>query len=154
MVSSLREAPLVQASVSRNASFDEAARVLLGEGLSAIAVLDENRRVVGFFTEDDLVAGFFPPYLRELTHTAFTRDDEESLVERLREAAGEPVDAHMTKPETLEIDTSATHAAERFLHVTWGAVAVVRDDRFVGMLSQIDFARWLLSRLQEPPAAG
>jgi CBS domain-containing protein len=153
-MNTLRQAPLVRAFVARSASFGDAARTLLAAGLSAIAVVDDNGRVVGFFTEDDLIAGCFPAYLRELRHTAFTRDDEAALVERLREAGEEPVAEYMSKPETLEIDTSATHVAERFLHAAWGALAIVEDDRFVGMLSQLEFARWLLGRLHEPFAAG
>ena len=152
MVDTLRAAPLVQASVPVSATFLEAARVLVAEGLSAIAVLHLERRVVGFFTEDDLIAGCFPAYLRELRHTAFARDDETALAERLREVGDEPVSQHMSEAETLEVDTSATHVAERFLHVAWGALAIVQDGRFIGMLSQVDFARWLLGRLQSPAA--
>ena len=58
----------------------------------------------------------------------------------------------MRRPVTLEIETSATHAAEKFLHTEWGAVAVVEEDRFVGMLTQIDLARWMIERLGLRPA--
>jgi hypothetical protein len=106
--------------------------------------------VAGLFTEDNLIAGCFPGYLRELTHTAFTHDDEPALREKLEQAADEPVMRHISKAEILDVDTSATHVAERFLHVPWGALAIVERGRFVGMLSQIDFARWLLGRLDAP----
>jgi CBS-domain-containing membrane protein len=144
----LAEFPLVEASVPAETTFAEAARAIAECGLSAIAVLDDRRRVVGFFTEDDLVAGLFPRYLRELRHTAFAQDDEPSLAERARQALAEPVTRCMSKPETIELDTSATHAAERFLHVPWGAIAVVDADQgFVGMLTQNQFARQMLDRL-------
>ena len=146
----LRELPLVEASVTNTATFAEAARVLADCGLSAVAVLDEQRRVVGFFTEDDLLAGLFPRYLRELRHTAFAHDDERALAERAREVRSEAVARCMSKPFTIEIGASATHAAERFLHVPWGAIAVVASDRrFVGMLTQNEFARRMLERLKQ-----
>jgi CBS-domain-containing membrane protein len=146
----LEEFPLLDASVPKTATFSEAARTLAECGLSTIAVLDDERHVVGFFTEDDLIAGLFPRYLRELRHTAFAQDDESALAERAREAHAEPVARYMSKPATIEIDTSATHVAERFLHVPWGAIAVLdADRRFIGMLTQNQFARHMLARLQQ-----
>lgn len=148
----LRETKLHDAWVRRDATFAEAADVFREFGISAIAVLDEQRRVVGLFTEDDLVRGLFPAYLGELRHTAFLEDDERAFAERLRERGRERVERHMRKPVTLELETSAAHAAERFLHCEWGALAVVESGRFVGMLSQIDFAREMCRRLGLAPA--
>jgi CBS domain-containing protein len=144
----LRETNLVAAAVPADATFLEAARALAATGLSAIAVVDADGRVIGLFTEDDLVAGLFPRYLRELRHTAFAPDDRTALAERARRAGTQPVAKHMSDPITVEVETSATHAAERFLHTEWGAFAVVEDGRFLGMLRQVDFARWLLDRLE------
>jgi CBS domain-containing protein len=144
----LRDTNLIDASVPAEATFLDAARTLASAGLSAIAVVGADGRVIGLFTEDDLVAGLFPRYLRELRHTAFAEDDRAALAERLRRAGSQPVVEHMSKPVTVEVDTSATHAAERFLHNQWGAFAVVEHGRFLGMLSQIDFARRLLDRLE------
>ncbi|MBD0349242.1 MAG: CBS domain-containing protein [Thermoleophilia bacterium] len=149
---SLRELPLRQSAVPRTATFEEAAEALVASGLAAIAVLDEHRRVVGLFTDDDLVRGLFPAYLGELRHTAFALDDERELAARLTAVGRAPVERHMRKPLTLEADTSATHAAERFLHCDWGALAVVERGLFLGMVSETEFARLLLDRLRrEPP---
>jgi CBS domain-containing protein len=147
-VDSLRGAPLIPASVPATASFGDAARALAGARLPAVAVLDERLCVVGLFTQDDLVAGLFPRYLRELTHTAFARDDQAALARRALEAGAEPVLQHVSKPVTVELETSATHAAERFLHVPHGAIAVTENERFAGMLRQSDFAAWLLEELE------
>jgi CBS domain-containing protein len=144
---SVREARLAQASVPPTASFREAAEALSASDLTAIAVVDESGRVVGLFTDDDLIAGLFPGYVKELRHTAFSRDLDEVLATVAERATREPVARHMREPVTLEVDTSAMHAAERFLHVPWGALAVVDGGRFLGMLSQLEFARTLLARL-------
>jgi CBS-domain-containing membrane protein len=144
----LRELEPVDASVPRTATFGEAAEALAASGLSAVAVLDERGHVAGLFTEDDFLAGIFPRYLGELRHTAFVPDDLESATERARAVAGEPVERHMRKAVTVEADTSAIHAAEVFLHCEWGAVALVdADERYVGMLSQVEFCRRLLPTL-------
>ena len=67
----VRDLALVSASVLRDATFAEAARVLSSSGLGAIAVLDTAGTVTGVFTSDDELRGLFPGYLAELRHTAF-----------------------------------------------------------------------------------
>ncbi len=143
---SLRDLDLVDASVPRSATFAEAAKTLCASGLPELAVLD-GASVVGMFGEDDLLAGLFPRYLRELRHTAFAGDDPSVLAAAADRAAADAVERHMRKPVTLAISSSATHAAEVFLHCEWGALAVVEEGRFVGMLSQLDFCRALVRRL-------
>ena len=142
----LRSARTIDAWVREDASFTDAAHALLTAGVAAIAVLDAGRRVVGLFTEQDLIAGVVPGYVRELRHTAFAEDDLAALARVGRKAAREPVARHLSRPIILDVDTSATHAAERFLHARCGAAAVVEADRFVGMLSRAELARLLLQR--------
>jgi CBS domain-containing protein len=142
----LRDARLVDAWVGEDATFAEAARALVTSGISAIAVLGGRRRVVALFSENDLIAGLVPAYLRELRHTAFAEDDVEALARRGEEAAGERVGRHRSRPITIEVDTSATHAAERFLHADCAAAAIVERERFIGMLSRSELARLLRER--------
>jgi CBS domain-containing protein len=146
-MSPLRETRLVRTSVPSTATFVEAARALFGTGISAIAVVDAEQRVVGLFTDDDLLRGLFPGYLGELHHTAFLREEPEALAARLEEARGDPVQRHMREPMTVEIEASALHVAERFLHSPWGALAVVESQRFVGMVDQVDFVETLMRQL-------
>jgi CBS domain-containing protein len=146
-MSPLRETRLVQASVTRTATFLEAARALFGTGISAIAVLDAERRVVGLFTDDDLLRGLFPAYLGELRHTAFLREEPDALAARIEEASGEPVERYMREPMTVDVGASALHVAERFLHSPWGALAVVENERFLGMVDEVDFVETLMRQL-------
>lgn len=146
-MSPLRQTRLVEASVVHTATFLEAARALFGTGISAIAVLDRDRRVVGLFTDDDLLGGVFPAYLRELRHTAFLREEPDALAARLEETGGDPVERHMREPLTVEVDASTLHVAERFLHSPSGALAVVENERFLGMVDEVDFVESLLSEL-------
>jgi CBS domain-containing protein len=143
----LRQIRLIGASVRKDGTFLEAARILLASETSAVAVVDEQQHVVGLFTDDDLLRGLFPRYLEELHHTAFLVDDGESLRGSLENAARESVDRHMRAPVTVEIDAGAAHVVERFLHTPWGAVAVVESGRFVGVVNQLDLTRYLVERL-------
>jgi CBS domain-containing protein len=146
-MSPLRETRLVRASVPRTATFLEAARALFGTGISAIAVLDAEHRVAGLFTDDDLLRGLFPGYLGDLHHTAFLREEPSALAARLEEASGDPVERYMREPMTVEIEASAIHVAERFLHSPWGALAVVEEEHFLGMVDQVDFTETLMKQL-------
>ena len=147
--STLHDIALVDASVEESATFGDAARALSASRLSALAVLKDGR-VVGLFTDEELLLGISPRYLDELRHTAFLETELPSLRERAREAREEPVRKHMRKAVTIELEGSSMHAAERFVHCDEGALPVVDDDdRFVGMLSRTEFAHALLKRLTD-----
>jgi CBS domain-containing protein len=139
---------LVPASVPRRATFLEAAEMLVSHPVTTIAVLDEEEKVVGLFADSDLLGGLFPRYLAELRHTAFAADDAGLLDELAKTVAGDPVEGHMHEPIVLDESSSATHAAERFLHCDLGALPVTRDGRFVGMLGRAELCRAVLARTE------
>src|ERR687896_2720499 len=146
----LRDMQLLPASVEAETGFLEAARALLTAHTSAIAVVDDAERVIGLFTDDDLLRGLFPDYLGELRHTAFLIDEGQPLTPSIEAAAGEPVSRYMRKPVTVEIKASAAHVVERFLHTPWGAIAAVEKGRFVGIVGQLEFTELLMRPLDLP----
>lgn len=149
-MSTLRNISLVDAWVPRTATFAEAARVLTESRAPALAVLDEERRVLGAFTVDALLQGLFPSYLQELRHSAFVEDDPGALAERAAAVSAEPVERYVVECDVLDAGSSTTHAAERFLHLPDTALPVVEDGRFAGMLLQEEFAYAILRRATEP----
>lgn len=144
----LRNLELIPAAVREDGRFIDAARALLSARTSAIAVVDGDHRVIGLFTDDDLLRGLFPLYLEDLRHTAFLVN--EALQASAKEVAGAPITRHMRAPVTVEIDAAEAHVVERFLHTPWGAIAAVEDGRFVGMVNQLDFVALLLQGLDLP----
>jgi CBS domain-containing protein len=144
----LRDMQLIPVSVGADAGFLQAARTLLAAHSSAIAVVDRDDRVVGLFTDDDLLRGLFPEYLVELRHTAFLVNEGEALRASIEAAAGKPVARYMREPVTVEIDASDAHVVERFLHTPWGAIAVVEAGRFAGIVGQLEFTERLMERLE------
>lgn len=146
----LRDMHLVPASVVADAGFLDAARTLLAAHSSAIAVLDRDNRVVGVFTDDDLLRSLFPQYLGELRHTAFLVNQGQAPGASIETAAAESVTRYMREPVTVEIDASDAHVVERFLHTPWGAIAVVEKGRFVGMVGQLEFTERLMELLEFP----
>jgi CBS domain-containing protein len=131
----LRELPLVQASVRKDVTFGEAVEQLFDARVPALAVLEEDGRLLGIVSEVDVLRAVFPGYLAELRHTAFVEDDPVVLDERARAVRNRPVAELAREVEPLEGDESETHAAERFLHTGEQALPVVEGERFLGMLS-------------------
>jgi CBS domain-containing protein len=150
----LRDMHLLPVAVGADAGFLHAARALLAAHSSAIAVVDRDDHVVGLFTDDDLLRGLFPQYLGELRHTAFLVNEAQALRASIEAAAAEPVSRYMREPVTVEIDASAAHVVERFLHTPWGAIAVVEAGRFVGIVGQLEFTERLMEQLDLPSNRG
>jgi CBS-domain-containing membrane protein len=137
---------LADASVDEGTSFLEAAEHLVKTTSPMIAVLDADRRVTGLFGSEEALRGVLPRYLAELHHTAFAKDDDAVFARRAEAVRGEPVEKHAVKPVTVELDSSALHCGELFLHCRLPAIAVVEQGRFVGMLDRAEFARAMVRR--------
>jgi CBS domain-containing protein len=134
-MSMLRDLPLVDAWVPESSTIAEAVTRLFEARVPAVAVLDDQRRVVGVVSETDLLRAVFPRYLGDLRHTAFLADDSELLDERAKTVRSEPTKMFARVVADLDANESETHAAERFLHTGEQALPVVDGERFLGMLS-------------------
>ncbi len=146
MKSILEAIELVDASVPRGATYEEAARVLAASEAPTVAVLDEERKVVGLFGIEQALRGCMPSYLLEIRHTAFAEDDLDLLAERAKEVLDDPVLEHAAAPVTVDVRTSAVHVAEVFQHEGMAGLAVVDGDRYAGMLGRAAVARAMLRR--------
>lgn len=142
----LGDIPLADVSVDRGTSFVAAAECLVTTTSPMVAVLDEERRVTGLFGAEEALRGLLPRYLGELRHTAFAQDDEAIFARRAEAVRGEPVEKYAVKPVTVDVDSSAIHCGEIFLHCGLPAIAVVEDDRFIGILDRAEFARAMVRR--------
>jgi CBS domain-containing protein len=145
----LRDIPLVHASVRDTATVAEAVAALFEAKVPAIAVLDERERVLGVFSESDVLRAVFPEYLNEMRHTAFLPDDAAPFDAVAAGARDRPVRDFVRASESLRAEDSQIHAAERLLHSGEDALPVVDEERFLGMLS---VAALCLARLDRPEA--
>ncbi len=145
---SLRDVELVDASVRETETLAAAAARLFDANVPALAVVDEDGRVVGVFAEEDLLKAVFPGYLAEMQHTAFLSDDAAILGRLAHTIRERPIREFARKANLLRIDDSQLHAAERFMHTKEDALPVVEDDRFAGMLSIAALCRVRLDRAE------
>jgi CBS-domain-containing membrane protein len=87
----IRTADLVQAATERGTTFGEAAKILGASTAPGLAVLDDQRRVIGLFSEGDLLKGLLPGYLENVRHTAFLDEDVPALSRRIRDVLKDPL---------------------------------------------------------------
>jgi CBS domain-containing protein len=131
----LRDLALKNTSVPETATVAEAVAALFEAQVPALAVIDSEQRVVGIFSEGDLLRVIFPGYLAEVRHTAFLPDDPLALEELARVARVRSIRDLARPSEVLAADDSQIHAAERLMHSGEDALPVVDGTRFLGMLS-------------------
>lgn len=131
----LRDVALTDTSVPETATLAEAVAELFEARVPAIAVIDANKRVLGVFSERDVLGAVFPGYLSEIRHSAFLPDDASALEELASKARDRSVRDFVHDSDVLEISDSQVHAAERLMHSEHDALPVVEDGRFVGMVS-------------------
>jgi CBS domain-containing protein len=143
----LRDLALTNTSVPDSATLAEAVAALFEAQVPALAVVDAEHRVVGIFSEGDLLRAVFPGYLAEIRHTAFLPDDAAALEELARRARDRPIRELARPSVVLRAEDSQIHAAERLMHSGEDALPVVDGTRFVGMLSVAGLCR---ARLDAP----
>jgi CBS domain-containing protein len=149
----LRDLALTDASVPETASLAEAVAELFQARVPAVAVLDEGGRVLGTFSERDVLGAVFPGYIAEIKHSAFLPDDPTALDELAATARNRPVRDFVRRSEVLHADDSQIHAAERLLHSGDDALPVVEGERFMGMLSVAGLCHARLDRARTDAAA-
>lgn len=143
---SLVEAPLLRA----DDTVGRAVRLLAGQELPALPVVDGAGRLVGIFGEREFIAALFPTYLGTLRSAAFVRASLDDAIERRKPCRDEPVSRHMnTEHVDAPEDVSDLQVAETFLHHRVLIVPIVRDGRPVGVVRRSAFFRALAARMEE-----
>jgi CBS domain-containing protein len=140
-------------TVGEDAWVQEAAKLMAGHGISAVPVVDRERRVVGMVSEGDLLH-------RAETGTERRRSWWLEIVAATNQLAGEYVNSHsgsakdvMTRDvisvteETAVADIAILLETNRIKRVP-----VLRDSRLVGIVSRANLVRALAMTINERPS--
>ncbi len=126
-----------------------AVEMLVASDLPALPVTDAQDRYRGIFGEREFIGAIFPGYVNTLGYAGFIPKPIEAVLEKRREAAGEPVAKHMnTEHVDVPADASDTQIAETFLHHRVLIVPITDHGRVVGVLTRAAFFRALAERFQ------
>ena len=140
-------------AVGEDASVQEVARLMAEHGISAVPVVDRERRVVGILSEGDLLH-------RAETGTERRRSWWLEMVASTNQLAGEYVKSHsgsvkdiMTR-DVISVTEETTVADIAILLETKRIkrVPVLRDGRLVGIVSRANLMRALAMTINERPS--
>jgi len=140
-------------TVGEDASVQEAAKLLAEHGISAVPVVDRDKRVVGMVSEGDLLH-------RAETGTERRRAWWLEMVASTNQLAGEYVKSHsgsvkdVMKSDVISVTEETTVADIAILLETnrIKRVPVLRDDRLVGIVSRANLVRALAMSINERPS--
>ena len=140
-------------TVGEDASVHEAAKLLAEHAISAVPVVDRDKRVVGMVSEGDLLH-------RAETGTERRRAWWLEMVASTNQLAGEYVKSHsgsvkdVMKSDVISVTEETTVADIAILLETnrIKRVPVLRDDRLVGIVSRANLVRALAMSINERPS--
>ena len=129
----------------------KAVDVLVGSGLPALPVVDDDGKLMGIFGEREFFIALFPGYLSQMSSGGFIPRALETVLEKRATCRDEPVSKYMnTEHVDLGTDFSDTGVAETFLHHRVLIVPIVADDGVVGVIARADFFRATAARFLKP----
>lgn len=127
--------------ITPESSILEASRLIFGRGINGLPVL-KDKKVVGFITERDILAKFYPT-IEEYVDDPFHSSDFEEMESRVSEVLEMCVDKIMTgKPVVVTADTPLLRAQSLMFIEKIGRLPVVDDNgKLLGILSKGDIFR-------------
>ena len=130
--------------VETDISLSGVARLIFGRGINGVPVC-KDKKVVGFITERDILAKFYPSmqeYIDDPAHSA----DFERMEEKLDEILSLPVSEIMSRaPITITTDTPLLRAQSTMMVEKIGRLPVVDEKgKLVGILSKSDIFKALV----------
>lgn len=130
--------------VSRNTSVKDVCRLIFGRGINGVPVL-ENKKIVGFITERDVISKFYPS-IQEYMEDPVNMADFESMEGRASEIFRLPAEKIMSKdPITVSPDTPLLRAQSlMFVHKVGRLPVINEEGNMVGILSKGDIFRSII----------
>jgi CBS domain-containing protein len=135
------------ASVSKDASIREVAELLLGKNISAVPVIDAERRVVGIVSEADLMRrAEIGTERRWSMWQRLIADPERTAWEYLKTYGRRVADVTTRTVVTVSEEASLSDVVDILERHKVKRVPVTRDGKLVGIVSRADLLRELIRR--------
>jgi len=110
--------------------------------ISGIPVVDEEMRVVGFITENDIMKAAIPSYFALLQSASFLPDTNR-FVKNMSRIKDDKVSKYMSKPPIVVMeDEPLIHAEDLMLRHNIKTIPVVdKGNRLIGVITKIDILK-------------
>lgn len=126
----------------------EALKFLLDSGHSGLPVVDKDGRVLGVFTEKEVLGSILPTYVKHVGPFIYS-DDSKAQLKRIAQLDRFLVKDIMRKEVSIvNEDASLTEVSRIMLTKSERRVVVVREDKIIGVLTRYDIVKALHEKSQ------
>lgn len=124
----------------------DVARIIFGRNINGVPIC-RNKKVVGFVTEHDILANFFPS-MRDYIEDPFREGDFEKMEDKVKEILSFPVSKIMSRaPITIEADTPILHAQSLMTIHKIGRLPVVdHKGNLIGIIAKGDIFKAVVGK--------
>ncbi|ACJ75374.1 hypothetical protein H17ap60334_01401 [Thermosipho africanus H17ap60334] len=125
-------------AVLEDESVSRVLKILSRQQVTGVPVIDEDYKVVGFISENDIIRAALPSYF-SLLQTASFIPDLNQFVRNLKKISNRAVSEIMTKPAiTIKESTPLLHAADLMIRHSLKILPVVdEDDKLLGVITRM-----------------
>lgn len=125
-------------AVLEDESVSKVLKILSRQQVTGVPVIDEDYKVVGFISENDIIRAALPSYF-SLLQTASFIPDLNQFVRNLKKISNRAVSEIMTKPAiTIKESTPLLHAADLMIRHSLKILPVVdEDDKLLGVITRM-----------------
>jgi len=129
-------------AVFEDDSIERVVDIMSKQYLSGVPVVDEEMRVVGFITENDIMKASIPSYFALLQSASFLPDTNQ-FVRNISQIKDDKISKYMSKPPIVIMeDEPLIHAADLMIRHNIKTIPVVdKENRLIGVITKIDILK-------------
>lgn len=130
-------------------------RSCVNHSRTGMPVLDDDMKLVGYISENDIVNAVIPSYFGMLQSASFIPDTNQ-LKRNLSEIRKDPISKYMNRSLiTVKESDTILHASDLLIRHKFMSLCVVDDEkRFVGIINRSQILLGVLQELQEEEKSG
>mgnify|MGYP003587442388 CR=1 FL=1 len=123
----------------------DAVHVIYRHNVSGVPVIDEDWKLVGYLSENDILKASVPTYLEVLAKSSFLENGGNSLLERFKVLGKKKVSEFMNpSPIFVTPETSLMVVADLMIRKHVKRLPVTEDGKLAGMISREAFCEFLM----------
>jgi CBS domain-containing protein len=130
-------------SISPDENGEEALKMLMHSGSSGLPVIDRNRRVLGVFTEKEILKTILPIYVKDVGAFSYVGSSKSQLNKLAHLGRFRVIDIMRQEVPTVNEDASLTEVSHIMLARNERRVVVTKDGKATGVITRFDVVKAL-----------